>query len=179
MWTKHRPVRDATVRTWDDLPWAEQKLAALNVAFTRQQLPAGLDLALTGGSGPSIAALVGLTAQANGVQLPLASWGAGTRRLAALAIAEQTQNATPITIVDEVERGLEPYRQRTLSHRNASIFICASSIDANQCTFKHLRGASVERFDGDVVGRLAPPPEVDFPIKPKKGGPSLPAATAS
>jgi putative ATP-dependent endonuclease of OLD family len=46
--------------------------------------------------------------------LPLASWGAGTRRLAALAIAEQDQNSSPITLVDEIERGLEPYRQRTL-----------------------------------------------------------------
>ena len=28
------------------------------------------------------------------------------------ADAEQDQNASPITLVDEVERGLEPYRQR-------------------------------------------------------------------
>ena len=33
--------------------------------------------------------LDGLTAEREGVQLPLASWGAGTRRLATLAIAEQ------------------------------------------------------------------------------------------
>jgi putative ATP-dependent endonuclease of the OLD family len=34
--------------------------------------------------------------------------------LSALAIAEQTQGATPINLVDEIERGLEPYRQRAL-----------------------------------------------------------------
>ena len=59
-------------------------------------------------------ALIGLTATRDGVQLPLASWGAGTRRLGALAIAELNQSAFPITLVDEIERGLEPYRQRTL-----------------------------------------------------------------
>ena len=48
------------------------------------------------------------------MQLPLASWGSGTRRFAALAIAEQNQGEAPITLVDEVERGLEPYRQRFL-----------------------------------------------------------------
>ena len=40
--------------------------------------------------------------------------GIGYARFAALAIAEQNQGDAPITIVDEVERGLEPYRQRVL-----------------------------------------------------------------
>ncbi len=72
-----------------------------------------------GGQGLSITALIGLTAQREGVQLPLASWGSGTRRFAALAIAEQNQGEAPITLVDEVERGLEPYRQRALDGRTA------------------------------------------------------------
>jgi putative ATP-dependent endonuclease of the OLD family len=86
----------------------------LDEEFGKKSLPHGLDLAITGGPGLSIMALIGLTATRDGVQLPLATWGAGTRRLAALAIAEQNQNAFPITLVDEIERGLEPYRQRTL-----------------------------------------------------------------
>ena len=45
------------------------------------------------------------------------SWGAGTRRLAALEIAAVNQGQFPITLVDEVERGLEPYRQRMLMMR--------------------------------------------------------------
>src|SRR5581483_6655729 len=40
--------------------------------------------------------------------------GAGTRRLSALATAEEKQGEAPITLVDEIERGLEPYRQRVL-----------------------------------------------------------------
>ena len=93
---------------------AQAKLKNLDTAFQRESLPAGLDLAITGGQGASIASMIGLTADRSGIQLPLASWGAGTRRLSALAIAEQNQGDAPITLVDEAERGLEPYRQRTL-----------------------------------------------------------------
>ena len=93
---------------------AKRALAELDEAFKKKTLPDKLDLAVTGAQGVTITALIGLTADRNGVQLPLSSWGSGTRRLAALAIAEQNQNNCPITIVDEVERGLEPYRQRTL-----------------------------------------------------------------
>jgi len=85
---------------------AKKALEDLDVAFRQQNLPDGLDLAITGGQGPSIASLVGLTADRVGIQLPLANWGAGTRRLSALAIAEQNQGEAPIMIVDEVERGL-------------------------------------------------------------------------
>jgi len=93
---------------------AQELLRTLDRAFADKSLPAGLDLAITGGQGFSVTALIGLTADRHGVQLPLASWGAGTRRMAALVIAEQNQGETPITLVDEIERGLEPYRQRAL-----------------------------------------------------------------
>lgn len=110
---------------------AKQALCDLNVAFKAKSLPEGLDLAITGGQGASIASLIGLTADRNGTQLPLASWGAGTRRLAALAIAEQNQGESPITIVDEVERGLEPYRQRALMEKlqagAAQVFVTTHS----------------------------------------------------
>lgn len=45
--------------------------------------------------------MVGLTAIRGEVALPLSSWGAGTRRLAALAITEQNQSEVPITVVDK------------------------------------------------------------------------------
>ena len=93
---------------------AKEALKALNLVFKTKSLPDELDLAITGGQGLSITALIGLTAKREEVQLPLASWGSGTRRFAALAIAEQNQGEAPITLVDEVERGLEPYRQRFL-----------------------------------------------------------------
>ncbi len=93
---------------------AKKALEALDEVFKKKNLPDELDLAITGGQGLSISALIGLTAKREGVQLPLASWGSGTRRFAALAIAEQNQGEAPITLVDEIERGLEPYRQRIL-----------------------------------------------------------------
>lgn len=93
---------------------AKKALEALDEVFKKKNLPDELDLAITGGQGLSISALIGLTAKREGVQLPLASWGSGTRRFAALAIAEQNQGEAPVTLVDEIERGLEPYRQRIL-----------------------------------------------------------------
>lgn len=95
-------------------PDAQKALGELDTAFRKNALPSSLDLAITGAQGVTITALIGLTAERDGVELPLSSWGAGTRRLAALAIAEQNQKAFPVTLVDEVERGLEPYRQRLL-----------------------------------------------------------------
>ena len=110
---------------------AQKALADLDGAFTKQSLPHGLDLSITGGPGASIASLIGLTADRDGVQLPLANWGAGTRRLSALAIAEQNQGEHPITLVDEIERGLEPYRQRslldTLQAGKSQVFITTHS----------------------------------------------------
>lgn len=93
---------------------AKSNLKALEEAFKREALPAGLGLGLTGGQGLSLNALIGLTATKQGVKLPLSSWGAGTRRLAALQIGAAHQGQTSITLVDEIERGLEPYRQRLL-----------------------------------------------------------------
>lgn len=79
-------------------------------------------------------ALIGLTARREGTQLPLSTWGAGTRRLAALAIAEQNQGTFPIILVDEIERGLEPYRQRMLVEKLQSgasqVFITTHSAAA-------------------------------------------------
>ena len=89
-------------------------LSVLDAVFISENLPNELNLAVTGGQGFSIAALIGLTADRKGVKLPLSTWGAGTRRIASLTIAEQNQGESPITLVDEIERGLEPYRQRTL-----------------------------------------------------------------
>jgi putative ATP-dependent endonuclease of OLD family len=109
-------------------------LKALDLAFQKRHLPEDLDLAITGGQGFSIAALVGLTANRDGVQLPLASWGAGTRRIAALTIAEHNQGDAPITLVDEVERGLEPYRQRALMDKlqdgKSQVFVTTHSPNA-------------------------------------------------
>ena len=93
---------------------AKDVIDSLDKAFEAQTLPHNLGLGLVGGQGLSLNALIGLTARKQSVDLPLSSWGSGTRRLAALEVAAQHQGENPITIVDEIERGLEPYRQRRL-----------------------------------------------------------------
>lgn len=106
----------ATTEVQDELSDdAKRALDELDDVFTAQGLPDCLELAITGSPGASVASMIGLTADRDGTtQLPLSTWGAGTRRLSALTIAEQNQGEHPVTVVDEIERGLEPYRQRAL-----------------------------------------------------------------
>jgi len=94
---------------------AKKSLAALDQTFATNSLPSGLELGLTSSQGISIGALIGLLAEKEkDLPLPLSSWGAGTRRLATLNIAAATQAKTRIAVIDEVERGFEPYRVRKL-----------------------------------------------------------------
>src|SRR3546814_13201338 len=66
--------------------------------------------------------------------LPLSSWGAGTRRLAALEVAAAHQVEHPVMVVDEIERGLESYRQRVLMEeliaRPSQVFVTTHSAPA-------------------------------------------------
>jgi putative ATP-dependent endonuclease of OLD family len=89
-------------------------LERLDQRLVAASLPHGVQLGLTSSQGLSIGASIGLLADRDGVALPLASWGAGTRRMAALEIASATQADNSVTVIDEVERGLEPYRLRQL-----------------------------------------------------------------
>lgn len=134
---------------------AKAALEELNGAFLAQGLPTGLSLGLTGGQGLSLNALIGLTATRDDVVLPLSSWGAGTRRLAALEIAAVHQGENPITLVDEVERGLEPYRQRVLlaelQEGDAQVFLTTHSAAALSAT----SGASLWYLDSKgTIGRV-------------------------
>jgi putative ATP-dependent endonuclease of OLD family len=113
---------------------SKDALTQLDDAFRKKALPHDLDLAITGSPGLSVMALIGLTAQRNGVELPLTVWGSGTRRLSALAISEQNLGPAAITLVDEIERGLEPYRQRSLVRKlesaAAQVFATTHSLTA-------------------------------------------------
>ena len=92
---------------------AKEALAALDTKFAEKALPGGVSIGLTSSKGISIGALVGLLAQKRAdTQLPLSSWGAGTRRLASLEIGAANSTAPSFITVDEIERGLEPYRLR-------------------------------------------------------------------
>lgn len=109
----------------------QQALKTLDKAMEAAGLPNGLDIGLTSSQGLSIGALVGLLAEKTGTMLPVTSWGAGTRRMAALEIARATEASTRLTVIDEVERGLEPYRLRqlleTLSSDGQQCFVTTHS----------------------------------------------------
>lgn len=145
-------------------PESHDALAALDATFRNEGLPGGIDLAITGGQGWSVAAMIGLTGQRDGIDppLPLTSWGAGTRRLAALAIARHHQGDAPIVLVDEVERGLEPYRQRLLFEKlqtcRSQVFLTTHSTSAlaaasratvwyvdHQCNISRLESEKIDR----------------------------------
>lgn len=111
---------------------ANAAISNLERIFAEWALPADLSVGFVGnGNGASINSLIGLTADKDGIVLPLTSWGSGTRRLAALAISHELQNNAPITLIDELERGLEPYRQRVLvaelRDRGTQIFLTTHS----------------------------------------------------
>ncbi|MBK3798206.1 AAA family ATPase [Azospirillum brasilense] len=93
---------------------AQKEINQLNTTFGERALPHDLGLGLSAAQGQSISALIGLTAAIEESRLPLSSWGSGTRRLASLAVTQACRSGCPITLVDEAERGLEPYRQRKL-----------------------------------------------------------------
>ena len=58
-------------------------IGKLDKRLIEAELPSNLKLGLTTSQGLSIGALIGLLAEKEGVNLPLGSWGAGTRRMAA------------------------------------------------------------------------------------------------
>lgn len=93
---------------------AKQALDELDGSLQKEHLPSGLDLGVTSSQGISIGSLIGLLASKGDVSLPLSNWGAGTRRMAALQISAAKDSETLLTAIDELERGLEPYRLRQL-----------------------------------------------------------------
>lgn len=121
----------------------KRALDDLDLKFGEQALPTGLSMGLTSSQGVSIGSLIGLLAQKSAdVHLPFSAWGAGTRRLASLEIGSANKSVPSLTTIDEVERGLEPYRLRQLitklSQQQNQIFVTthspitvSSAIDAN------------------------------------------------
>jgi putative ATP-dependent endonuclease of the OLD family len=133
---------------------AQERLRQLNEALGKRALPTGVGIGLTGGHGPSISALIGLTAAKDNIRLPLASWGAGTRRLVALHIAASYQGESPVILVDELERGLEPYRQRllieSLRRGRSQVFLTTHSATAISASCQGML------WYVDAMGRIGP-----------------------
>jgi putative ATP-dependent endonuclease of OLD family len=119
---------------------SRKALETLNEKMGKNRLPTGLSLGVTSGQGPSIGALIGLLARHEGKEIPLSSWGAGTRRMAALEVAAATAKHASLTTIDEIERGLEPYRLRKLlrilEETPGQVFLTTHSALAIECVGK-------------------------------------------
>jgi putative ATP-dependent endonuclease of OLD family len=106
-------------------------LDILDNTLKEQALPSNLKLGLTGSKGISIGSLIGVLADKQGVYLPLSRWGTGTRRMAALEVSYASEKNTGLVVIDEIEKGLEPYRQRKIMEKlqkdNAQTFITTHS----------------------------------------------------
>lgn len=115
----------------------KETITALDARMAAAALPDGLKLGLTTSQGLSIGALIGLLAKKDSAYLPLSSWGAGTRRMAALEIGASAGKEASVVIIDEIERGLEPYRLRKLvsilGTAESQIFITTHSPVAIAC----------------------------------------------
>ncbi len=118
---------------------AKLALDELDGSLEKEHLPSGLDLGVTSSQGISIGSLIGLLANKGDVSLPLSSWGAGTRRMAALQISSAKEIETQITTIDELERGLEPYRLRqlvsSLLKSDSQSFVTTHSPVAISCSY--------------------------------------------
>ena len=93
---------------------SKSALDNIDETFQQQLLPSELSLGMTGGHGVSIGSLLGIFSEKNGVSLPLTRWGTGTKRLASLYLTKALQEHSSLALIDEVEKGLEPYRLRKI-----------------------------------------------------------------
>lgn len=73
-----------------------------------------LGLSLVPGTGQSPVQLVTLVTKSPGGFVPLASFGRGSQQMAMVTLAAAQVLGSPIAVIDELEAGLEPYRQRAL-----------------------------------------------------------------
>mgnify|MGYP003674678518 CR=1 FL=1 len=144
----------------DDLsPEGKAALTGLDARFKEKALPTGISIGLASSQGVSIGSLVGLLAErADDISLPLSSWGAGTRRLASLEVGAAQTAAPSLITIDEIERGLEPYRLRQflmgLSEQDGQAFITTHSPVAISC----VQDAHMWYLDSSGnLGQLPPP----------------------
>jgi putative ATP-dependent endonuclease of OLD family len=117
----HAAIADATADM--AIPQVSQDaLAAITRAFGAAGLPTDLHLGLVPTQGN---ALVGMVALVSGPTVteavPLTHAGSGTKQLALISLSAALLGTAPILVIDEPERGLEPYRQRAVTQQLAEL----------------------------------------------------------
>lgn len=136
------------------------------VASEAERLGRALGVAPTGTLQPHID-IAAVNVAAGGLtlhdgQVPIRRAGLGARRLLALALQMKLAQEQGITLVDEVEHGLEPYRVRHLVRalRDATgqaLMATHSAVVLGELDTKHL---AVVRSEGGRTTVRRPPPEL-------------------
>lgn len=76
-----------------------------------------LTLAMLSPRGQNLLGMIGLFSKVRDSEVPLASAGLGTQQLTLFTLAKSLIDGAPLFVVDEIESGLEPFRQRELIAR--------------------------------------------------------------
>lgn len=76
-----------------------------------------LSLAMLSPRGQNLLGMIGLFANSADKGVPLANAGLGTQQLALFTLARLLIGGSPLFVIDEIESGLEPFRQRELIAR--------------------------------------------------------------
>lgn len=113
----HETIASATAAM--EVPAAAQTaLAGIKTSFRSVGLPADLHLGLVPTQGNALVGMVALMSGASVTEaIPIANAGTGTKQMALLSLSAALVGSAPILVIDEPERGLEPYRQRSVAQR--------------------------------------------------------------
>jgi putative ATP-dependent endonuclease of OLD family len=162
----HTAIADASQEL--ELPEATQQgLEAIRGLFRTAGLPTNLHLSLVPNLGNSLVGMIALASGDTAAEaVPLTHAGTGTRQLALLSLSAALVGSAPILVIDEPERGLEPYRQRAtlqkvveLAGADGQAFITThspavlGSVPANG-VWRVRAGQSPVPFIGDPLTRL-------------------------
>jgi putative ATP-dependent endonuclease of OLD family len=108
-----RAALQHAVTSWADPEEAKTDLEAIKAKFREHGLPHELLLGIVPPSGvaasQSVTAFSGTEAKES---IPFELAGDGTRQLSTLVLASRLLEKAPILLIDELEAGLEPHRQR-------------------------------------------------------------------
>jgi putative ATP-dependent endonuclease of OLD family len=113
----HAAIADATADM--EIPQTSgDALAAITRTFGAAGLPTDLHLGLVPTQGNALVGMVALVCGPSVTEaIPLTHAGSGTKQLALISLSAALLRTAPILVIDEPERGLEPYRQRAVTQQ--------------------------------------------------------------
>ncbi|NBJ09485.1 AAA family ATPase [Microvirga sp. SYSU G3D207] len=141
-----------------ELPTSVQEgVASMAALFERANLPTDLHLGIVPpAGGTTLPGMVTLLHGADPAEaIPIALSGTGTRHLALLELSSALALEQPVIVVDEPERGLEPYRQRLAAER-----IVELSGERGHAFLTTHAPAVLSRMPAGSVWRMGPSTEI-------------------